>query len=202
MFCDGLYVAPALTNFLNGNYENQRRFKITGDIFHLHIVFQLHSPIECVLKDTVTYINYCLIHIKNIMIYPPNSSSLLDYFKCRRQRRHRQRRARVEASLKQNKTGSRAPAKRRSSKRGPRFVNEEGKKIELTPEKTFWFLYYLNSPERGDNQFEAKFRDRFRLPYDTFLELYAMVKKEQLFIRWNRYNNGNNPNSLESFKCF
>ena len=63
----------------------------------------------------------------------------------------------------------------------------------LSPEKTFWFMYYIKSPERGDNQFESKFRSRFRLPYDTFIELYEIVKKDIFFIRWNCYNNGNNP---------
>ena len=110
-----------------------------------------------------------------------------------RRRRKRQRRRRAESRSIKLLGRRKCNSVRRTPKRGPRYVNEQGVTVVLSPEKTFWFMYYIKSPERGDNQFESKFRSRFRLPYDTFIELYEIVKKDILFIRWNRYNNGNNP---------
>ena len=56
----------------------------------------------------------------------------------------------------------------------------------LEPKSTFWCMYYLRSPQVGDKTFEKKFRNRFRLPYESFMELNNHVKEYPLFKRWNR----------------
>ena len=50
----------------------------------------------------------------------------------------------------------------------------------------------MNCPDRGDTYFEKMFCNRFRLPYDSFLELFDMVNDDDFFERWNRRTNGAN----------
>ena len=127
------------------------------------------------------------------MVYPPPSASFLQLILSNRRRRQRQRRRRLEASPKNQKCRRGSNTVTRSPRRKAKYVNEVGASVTYSPEKTFWFMYYLKSPERSDSHFECKFRNRFRLPYDAFLELYEIVKLNKLFLRWNRYKNGNNP---------
>ena len=54
-------------------------------------------------------------------------------------------------------------------------------------------MYYLNNPDLTNSYFHTKFRQRFQLPYNSFLQLYDMIKTHQYFIRWNRYRNVKNP---------
>ena len=38
------------------------------------------------------------------------------------------------------------------------YITEEGNVEVLSPKKTFWWMYYICSPNRGDSYFENKFR--------------------------------------------
>ena len=109
------------------------------------------------------------------MIYPPASASLTNLMLARRKRRHRQRRRYSQLSH-TNESGQRQSNKKtRISNHKVKYVNGNGERITLSPTKTFWWMYYLNFPDRGNRQFENKFRNRFRLPYDSFQELYDLV---------------------------
>lgn len=63
-------------------------------------------------------------------------------------------------------------------------MNTNGEWEKLTPRKTFWSMYYLNSFPIGDQVFERKFRTRFRIPFYYFKELLSDVKTNPLFKRW------------------
>ena len=65
------------------------------------------------------------------------------------------------------------------------YMNFEGEWEKLTPRKTFWCMYYLNSFPADDAYFEKKFRSRFRIPYDSFIELLSDIKIHPLFKRWH-----------------
>ena len=54
------------------------------------------------------------------------------------------------------------------------------------PRQSFWYQYYIISPQlsgTGSKKFLRKFRYRFRLPYDKFLELFEQAKVESRFQR-------------------
>jgi hypothetical protein len=108
------------------------------------------------------------------MIYPPSSESLIHMKLSNRQRHQRRRRRFLEASHKNTKCRRISKSVSRSQRRKPKYINEVGERVTLSPEKTFWYMYYIKSPERGDRHFQCKFRNRFRLPYDAFLELYEI----------------------------
>ena len=60
--------------------------------------------------------------------------------------------------------------------------------VPLSPRGTVWYHYYVLDPPVHDNNFQKKFRHRFRLPYDKFLEIFAQAKKSPLFRRWTSFD--------------
>ena len=83
------------------------------------------------------------------MRYLPPSTSLSRKMLLHRQRRHRQRQFRYQN---QSTSGNRI-VRRRRQKRFILYMNTKGEWEKLTPRKTFWSLYYLNSFPIGDNFF-------------------------------------------------
>ena len=71
---------------------------------------------------------------------------------------------------------------------------EDGELQVLSPKETIWWLYYVaNSLLLEDSHHQNKFRSRFRLPYQNYLELVAECKKEihaQYFGRWQQRPSG------------
>ena len=55
----------------------------------------------------------------------------------------------------------------------------------LEPKRTFWYIYYLRSPQVGDKTFDTKFCNRFRLSYESFIDLFNHIKEYPLFKKWN-----------------
>ena len=56
---------------------------------------------------------------------------------------------------------------------------EDGDLEILTPKESTWWLYYVhNSLLLEDRYHQNKFRSRFRLPYQNYLELVADCKNE------------------------
>ena len=81
---------------------------------------------------------------------------------------------------------------------------EDGKLQVLSPQETIWWLYYVvNSLLSEDSYYQNKFRSRFRLPYQNYLELVAECRKEihkQFFGRWQQRppgTRGRKPHLIE-----
>ena len=118
---------------------------------------------------------------------PTSSASLTDMLLVWRTRRKLQRRLSQKVlnhtpSIKRRKCGLQKI----------KYTTENGDTETCSPKKTFWYMYYLNSPNRGGKYFEKKFRNWFTLPYDSFLERFHMVNQSDYFYRWNRRTNGVN----------
>jgi hypothetical protein len=76
-----------------------------------------------------------------------------------------------------------APKKKRAKKRPIlEYTDEHGVRKELPPEMTNWYLSYVGCDLcRTDSQKAKKFRRRFRLPHDKYLELLEKVKADPIF---------------------
>jgi len=70
------------------------------------------------------------------------------------------------------------------------FIDDDGEKKVLPPSKSLWYNLYC----KGNNsdlilpKFHAKFRRRFRLPYEQFLEIVAMASVSPILARWHPGN--------------
>ena len=53
----------------------------------------------------------------------------------------------------------------------------------LTPQ---CYLNYVSHPKPEVKKWAAQFRQRFRMPYESFLELVEMVNDSNLFDRWKK----------------
>ena len=114
------------------------------------------------------------------MQYLPPSTSFSKWMLIHRRRQRRKRQSRfMNPSL----LGDKVTGQRRE-KRNLIYMNDNGEWEKLTPRKTFWCMYYLNSFPARDVFFVKKFRSRFRIPYDNFKELLSEIKKHPLFKRW------------------
>jgi hypothetical protein len=75
------------------------------------------------------------------------------------------------------------------------YYDDNGERQPLLPTDTTWYKCYVKVPVRT-KEFEALFRSRFRLPYDSFLELVKDAKDGKWFPRWdNNLLKGTNKSS-------
>ena len=114
------------------------------------------------------------------MQYLPPTTSYCKRILIHRRRRRRQKRCNNRQVIGQDCN----VVKRRRSRHSMMYMNDDGVWERLKPRKTFWCMFYLNSPQIGNTYYENKFRDRFRLPYKSFKELLDEVKIHPLFKRW------------------
>lgn len=73
--------------------------------------------------------------------------------------------------------------------RRPRCVwgrlNEDGVKVPIRPTESMWYTMYVNNPLIArDKSMYDKFRNRFRLPYNNYLELVDMCRNDYRFDKW------------------
>ena len=54
---------------------------------------------------------------------------------------------------------------------------------ELKPEDTIWYYLYVSNPPRNECM-KVLFRNRFRVPYEYFLDLSQELMTHELFERW------------------
>ena len=61
----------------------------------------------------------------------------------------------------------------RKDKRGhiPKKRDSCGNLIPISPQDTMWWRAYIASPPLDNRRFHKKFRRRFRMPYQQYLEL-------------------------------
>jgi hypothetical protein len=59
----------------------------------------------------------------------------------------------------------------------------DGSHKKANPLDTTWYHMYVSHPMIRCLKFNRKFRQRFRLPYDKFLELVAQAREERWFPR-------------------
>ena len=86
----------------------------------------------------------------------------------------------------------------RSIKRHKLFVRDnDGSLREILPTDTLWYLLYVAHPPQN-KRFSDKFRLRFRLPYESFLQLSEDIKHHELFKQWTRCDAvGNHPSDIK-----
>ena len=85
--------------------------------------------------------------------------------------------------------------KPRSIKKHRLWIREnDGQLRELKYTDTLWYLFYLKEPPRN-NRLRKQFRNRFRIPYDKFLELVDNISHHELFKRWTRCDCTKAPSS-------
>ena len=61
---------------------------------------------------------------------------------------------------------------------------EDGELVSILPTESTWYTQYIDCPQVNDSRFLSKFRYRFRLPYDSFVEFVQVAKNENWFPRW------------------
>ena len=65
---------------------------------------------------------------------------------------------------------------------------------EYTFMHSVWYCSYISDPRPGNKKWEKMFRDRFRLPYNSFLDFVKVCEQSEHFKKWssesgiNRYN--------------
>ena len=62
---------------------------------------------------------------------------------------------------------------------------DDGSIRELTPKDTLWYMLYVQNGPRN-KRMVALFRNRFRLPYSSFIELCDEISDHDDFLRWRR----------------
>ena len=72
----------------------------------------------------------------------------------------------------------------RSTKRHRLLVRDnDGSLREIRPEDTLWYLLYVNQPPLNERM-HRHFRARFRIPYESFLNLSEDIINHACFIQW------------------
>lgn len=74
--------------------------------------------------------------------------------------------------------------KRKGEKGVIHYTDEEGVRRVLPPTMSLWYNLYIEHPSLDQPRFHKKFRRRFRMPYNSFLELLEIAKTSPLFGRW------------------
>ena len=102
--------------------------------------------------------------------------------KCLVMRHNKRRRQSEDTLLPENKRVK----NHRSVKRYKVLVRDnDGCLREIRPEDTLWYLLYVKNPPGDDRQLR-KFRRRFRMPYEAFMNLSADIKTDPGFAQWSR----------------
>ena len=59
-----------------------------------------------------------------------------------------------------------------------------GDTVLMDPRQTYWYRNYVQFPKVEDTSFQRKFRNRFRLAYESFKSLLEVVSNSTFFKRW------------------
>jgi hypothetical protein len=76
--------------------------------------------------------------------------------------------------------------------------SEDGGLEAVPPTESLWFNAYVSCPQTGDKRFEQKFRRRFRLPYESYLQFVEDAREQNWFPKWSKRTlTGENCSPLE-----
>jgi hypothetical protein len=89
----------------------------------------------------------------------------------------------------QNNNSNDPPTQHERKKRQKHIIlarrSEDGELEEaIPPKESMWYNLYIACPQVQDARFLKKFRRRFRLPYNSFLEFVEDAKENEWFPRW------------------
>jgi hypothetical protein len=94
------------------------------------------------------------------------------------------------------------PKRVRTTKKVQFFsLNEQGEAVPMTPLNSPWYGLYVLNPNLQMPKFRNKFRLRFRMPYECFLDLLELIKTNEIkegvlhFRRWMSYDATGSPSS-------
>lgn len=88
---------------------------------------------------------------------------------------------------------------RRSVKRHPVYIRDDnGNIVRLTPTKSSWYAMYVLSPNINNEKWKKKFRRRFRMPYEKYVDVVEELKEAEAFKQWSRFDAvGSPPSPIE-----
>ena len=75
--------------------------------------------------------------------------------------------------------------------------DDDGSLRELLPTDTIWYLLYVKEPPQHERLLKT-FRNRFRLPYSSFVELSDEIYENEMFSRWRCSDcTGDKPSNIK-----
>ena len=74
------------------------------------------------------------------------------------------------------------------------YRDDDGNLKEFTTSHTLWYLLYVNQEPQNKRQ-RNNFRNRFRMPYASYLDLAKMISDHELFHRWESLDGANHNSS-------
>ena len=83
------------------------------------------------------------------------------------------------------------PRATKSRKRTPKYFMypSTGVLRRLTPTRSLWWVLYVQNPQPNCTRWSKSFRNRFRMPYESYQAILSMLVNkddEGLFCRWKR----------------
>ena len=107
------------------------------------------------------------------MIYPRRKASIVDMIMKRR----RQRRMKLRSS---NHDLPKIASRNKRTKKSDSLLSM------IDPKLTYWYKSYVDYPAIQNRDFNYKFRQRFRLPYHSFIALLHDITTCDIFHQWNK----------------
>jgi hypothetical protein len=90
---------------------------------------------------------------------------------------YKKKKSKSKKSLKQKK--------KRGQKGVVFYINEKGETKVLPPTLSTWYLMYVQGPALHKKTFHTTFRNRFRMPYQQYLNLVDECMVSSYFKRWS-----------------
>ena len=87
-----------------------------------------------------------------------------------------------------NKVNSGRKRKRPKRKKLYFTCPETGRRSMMTYMHSVWFQSYVLNPQTECDQWNKSFRDRFRMPYSSFLDICNQCSEHELFRQWKKYS--------------
>ena len=81
--------------------------------------------------------------------------------------------------------------RRKSYSKLARWAATDDSRIWMLPMYSYWYKCSIEYPNRDNRRILKKFQLKFRIPHDSFEELAASLKDEDVFRRWHRDHHGN-----------
>ena len=100
----------------------------------------------------------------------------------------------IEDKSKRKQATSKKRSRRYQKKRKSKIISD-GTLITYRPIDSTYYRDYIDSPDIGCDVFQEDFRERFRMPYDSFLKLFDEIKGHILFQKWTKCDCFGNPSS-------